>query len=116
MLVEIFLDEGDSDRAWLEAETGGCSRGLWLLLAKRREDTHPEDAIRVYRDHAAALLLCDTGSRVYAEAVDTLDKIRKILTRAGNEAAFAPLVAEIRAGQRRKRNLGLMKLLDRKGW
>ncbi len=113
LLVEIFLHESDPEAAWREAETGGCSEGLWLELAKRRAKTHPEDSVRIYKDHIAALLR-DTGNRVYEEAVGTLEKIRTILFRSGQEAAFRPLLTELRATHKRKRNL--MKMLDRKGW
>lgn len=113
LLVEIFLHEGDAETAWREAEAGGCSNGLWLELAKRRETTHPDDSVGVYKAHVAALLR-NTGDRVYEEAVGTLEKIRAILARTGKDAAFRPLMAEIRATQRRKRKL--MQMLDRKGW
>jgi uncharacterized Zn finger protein len=59
-------------------------------------------------------LLCNTGQRVYEEAVGTLDKIRAILARSGQDAAFQALVGELRVTQRRKRNL--IKMLDAKGW
>lgn len=113
LLVEIFLHEGDSETAWREAETGGCSEGLWLELAKRREKTYPEDSVRIYETRVDALLR-NTGDRVYEEAVGTLEKIRTLLVRSGREAAFRSLLIELRATHKRKRNL--MKMLDRKGW
>ncbi|MHC4066614.1 MAG: SWIM zinc finger family protein [Planctomycetota bacterium] len=113
LLVEIFLYEGDGEAAWREAQAGGCSEGLWLELAKRREKTHPEDAVGIYKAHVARLLR-NTGARVYEEAVGTLEKIRAILARCGQDAAFQAFVIEIRATQRRKRNL--IKMLDAKGW
>ena len=69
--------------------------------------------MRVYKDHVA-LLLRNTGNRIYEEAVEFLEKIRTLLESAGQKAAFRTLVTEIRTTQRRKRNL--MKLLDGKGW
>lgn len=113
LLVEIFLHEGDTEAAWSEAEMGGCAQGLWLALAKHREKTHPEDSVRVYKDHVTALLR-NTGNSIYEEAVGNLEKIRTLLVRSGTEAAFRPLLSELRATHKRKRNL--MKLLDRKGW
>ncbi len=113
LLVEIFLHEGDPEAAWREAETGGCSEGLWIVLAKRREKTHPEDSVRIYEARVGSLLR-NTGDRVYTEAVGTLEKIRTLLVRSGKEAAFRPLLTELRATHKRKRNL--MKMLDRKGW
>ncbi|MGH8721829.1 MAG: tetratricopeptide repeat protein, partial [Burkholderiales bacterium] len=113
LLVEVFLHEGDLDAAWREAETGGCATRLWLALAKRREKSHPADAIRVYRDHVAALLR-DTGDGVYREAIGFIEKIETLLVRCGQDTAFAAFLTELRATHRRKRNL--MKMLDRKGW
>lgn len=113
LLVEIFLYEGDTEAAWREAQAGGCSEGLWLELAKRREKTHPEDAVGIYKAHLAKLLH-NTGQRVYEEALATLDRIRAILARCGQEAVFQVFVSEIRTTQKRKRNL--MKMLDAKGW
>jgi uncharacterized Zn finger protein len=113
VLVEIFLYEGDGEAAWREAQAGGCSEGLWLELAKRREKTHSEDAVGIYKAHVARLLR-NTGQRVYEEALATLDKIRAILARSGQDAAFQAFVSEIRTTQNRKRNL--MKMLHAKGW
>lgn len=113
LLVEILLYEGDVESAWREAMAGGCSTGLWLALAKRREGSHPAESVRVYKDHVAALLR-HTGNSVYQEAVDYLGKIRRLLDHCGEEAGFRPLLTEIRATHRRKRNL--MKMLDEKRW
>ncbi len=113
LLVEIFLHEGYQEAAWREAQSGGCSEELWLALAKRREKTHPEDSIRIYQAHIDSLLR-QTGDRVYREAIGTLETIRGLLVGSGREAAFRSLLAELRATQKRKRNL--IKMLDRKGW
>jgi len=113
LLVEIFLYEGDAEAAWREARAGGCSEGLWLELAKRREKAHPEDAVEIYKARVASLLR-NTGERVYEEAVGTVEKISAILARSEQDAAFHAFVAKIRATQRRKRNL--IKMLDAKGW
>lgn len=113
LLVEIFLHEGDPEAAWREAEAGGCSGTLWLELAKRREKSHPADAVRIYRNHIASLLR-NPGNRVYDETVRYLEKIETALAQSGTEAEFRPLLTEIRATHKRKRNL--MKLLDQKGW
>ena len=113
LLVEIFLHEDDVDAAWHEAETGGCSWSLWLTLAELREQNHPADAVKIYRTHVDSLLR-NTGNSVYEEAVRILEKIPALLARSGEDAAFRPLMTEIRARHKRKRNL--MKLLDGKGW
>lgn len=113
LLVEVFLHERNPDAAWAEAEAGGCSRALWLALAKRRERSHPADSVRVYKDHVAALLR-NTGNRVYEEAVGALAKIEALLARSGEDAQFRSYMSEVRATHRRKRKL--IEMLDGKGW
>lgn len=113
LLVQIFLHEGDDAAAWREAQDGGCSLGLWLELAKRREATHPDDAVNIYRDHIARLLH-NTGDRVYEEAVAYLEKIEVLMKRGKKTDMFAAVVRDLRATHARKRKL--MQLLDRKGW
>jgi uncharacterized Zn finger protein len=112
-LVQIFLHEGDDTAAWREAQEGGCSPGLWLELARRREAAHPDDAVSIYRDHVARLLR-STGDRVYEEAVAYLEKIEALMRRAKKVDMFATVVRELRAAHARKHKL--MQLLDRKGW
>ncbi|MCC6917739.1 MAG: hypothetical protein IT548_00960 [Alphaproteobacteria bacterium] len=113
LLVQIFLHEGDDSAAWREAREGGCSQGLWLELAKLREASHPEDAVRVYRDHITRLLR-NTGDRVYEEAIKYLEKIETLMKRGDKMDMFAALVREVRATHALKRKLTQM--LDRKGW
>jgi uncharacterized Zn finger protein len=113
LLVEIFLHEDDPETAWHEAEAGGCSEDLWLALAKLRENTHPKDAVNVYRKHIDVLLR-NASNRVYEEAVDMLETIGRLLRQTEQDAAFRRLLTEIRATHKRKRNL--MKMFDQKGW
>jgi uncharacterized Zn finger protein len=109
LLVQIFLRDGDDAAAWREARAGGCSASLWLELAKLREAAHPDDAVQIYSDQITRLLR-NTGGRVYEEAVDYLEKIEALTTRA----KFAATVRGIRETHARKRKL--MLLLDGKGW
>jgi hypothetical protein len=113
LLVQIFLHEGDDAAAWREARDGGCARGLWLELARRREAVHPDDAVQIYSDHIAGLLR-NTGDRVYEEAVEYLAKIEALMKRAKKAEAFAAVVGDVREAHVRKRKL--MQMLDRKGW
>ena len=113
VLVEIFLWEGDADGAWREAKEGGCSRQLWLQLAARRERAHPQDALAVYREQIP-MVLAQTGTSAYHEAVGFLRKIQDLLAALGTAEEFARYTAELRALHRRKRNF--IKLLDKQGW
>ena len=113
LLVEIALHDGEPEEAWRQAESGDCSEGLWLKLAKLREESHPADAVRVYKNRIASLLR-NTGNSLYEEAIEMLEKIEPLLDRSGQQAAFQSLLTDIRIMHKRKRNL--MKLLDQQGW
>jgi hypothetical protein len=45
--VRIFLWEKDVEAAWREAGAGGCSDGLWMELAGKREKDHPEEVLPI---------------------------------------------------------------------
>jgi tetratricopeptide (TPR) repeat protein len=47
--VRIFLWEKDVEAAWREARAGGCSDGLWMELAGKREKEHPEGVLPIYK-------------------------------------------------------------------
>lgn len=113
LLVEIFLWERKPDDAWREAKEGGCSQGLWLKLAGKREKTHPRDALGVYRDRVARLLT-QTGNRIYREAMQFLRKIHALFAAAGEAEKFRAYLTELRATHHRKRNF--IKLLDQERW
>lgn len=112
-LVEIFLWERKPDAAWEEAMAGGCSQGLWLKLAAKREKEHPGDALEVYRKWIDPIV--DRKHKdSYREAVKLLRKMRALYGRLGRETEFGPYLAEVRAAHGRKRNF--MALLDAAGW
>jgi len=100
-LVDVLLWEGHVDDAWDEAGRLGCRRGTWLELARRSEETRPEDALAVYRQEVAALSGV-TDKRVYAEVVDLLRRIRTLMSRLGPEADFAAYAAGVRAANARR--------------
>jgi uncharacterized Zn finger protein len=111
-LVRILLWEGDLDAAWREAEAGGCDESLWLELAGRRKDAHPEDALRVYRERIEPTIARKT-KRDYEDALGLIEQVGELLRRLGREHELSALVAEIRAAHARKRNL--IALLDCSG-
>ena len=108
-LVRVFLWEDDLDAAWHEAGEGGCAPDLWLELAERRREHHPEDALEVYR-----ALVDPTIERknndAYRRAVGHVHEIEALLSSLGRAEEFPIYVADLRARHQRKRNL--VKLLD----
>lgn len=108
-LVEVFLWESDADAAWAEAQAGGCSDRLWLELAARREAEHPEDALPIYQKEVEEAV-AQKNNRAYAEAVELMHKVQKLMKRAGRAAEFSAYLESVRVAHKPKRNF--MKLLD----
>lgn len=112
-LVEFLLWEGDVEAAWNEAVEGGCRDRLWMELAKKREELHPKDALRVYQEQIEPVL-DQKNNGAYAEAVQLLKKIKELMARTGKSEAFAGYLQRIRAEHKPKRNF--IKLLDAARW
>lgn len=100
-LVEILSWEGRVEEAWSEATKLGCSRGLWLRLAREREAAYPADAVPIYRQEIERLLQV-TDKRNYAEALDLLKRMAPLMTRVGRGDEFAAFVATTRAANARR--------------
>jgi uncharacterized Zn finger protein len=108
-IVRILLWEEDDKTAWRETQEGGCSADLWLELARRREKSHPEDALPIYQRRIQPEL-DKKNTEAYHEAVRTLQIIRRLMKSLGREADFAIYLEEVRSAHRQKRNF--MKLLE----
>jgi len=102
-LVEIFLQEGDSEEAWREAQHGGCSDKLWLRLAAEREKLHPEDAAPIYLRQAAAAVEATRNGR-YEESVGLLRKAAVVMKRLDRSPEFIRHLEALRAKYKAKRN------------
>jgi len=108
-LVAILLWEGNVEEAWREAKRGGCSDALWLDLAARREDDHPEDSLTIYQERIEALV-DETNNKAYGRAYELLLKVRTLMRRLDRQAELGEYVDLLRLEHKRKRNF--MKLLD----
>lgn len=111
VLVEIFLYEGKVEDAWREATVGGCSEGLWLRLAAKREKEHPEDAAPVYLKYGEAGVAATTNGR-YEEPVRLLAKAAALMKRLDRSAEFVRQMEALRSKFKIKRNF--IKLLEQK--
>ncbi len=109
-LVSIFLWEKEDEAAWQEAQQGGCSNNLWLQLAARREQDHPEDALAIYQRQIEPLVN-QTQQQAYEMAVSYLRKVRELMQRLDRKAEFTSYLEFLRKTYKRKRNF--MALLDR---
>jgi uncharacterized Zn finger protein len=112
-LVEIFLWRKEPEIAWREAVEGGCDERLWLQLASIREGDHPEDAVPIYQRRVERLAAAK-NNQAYAEAVDVMKTIGKLMATMEPPRDFRAYVTEVRSRHRPKRNL--MALLDGAGW
>jgi uncharacterized Zn finger protein len=112
-LVEVFLYDGDVELAWTEANAAGCRRDLWLELARRREGEHPLEAIPIWQSEIERVIDVKKN-QAYAEAVQLIVRVRRLMVAADREADFAPYLAKLRTTHKPKRNL--MKLLDERSW
>jgi len=112
-LVEVLLYDGDVELAWAEASAAGCRRDLWLELARRREGEHPLEAIPIWQGEIERVIDAK-NNRAYAEAVDLIVRVRRLLIAADRAADSPPYLAKLRTTHRPKRNL--MKLFDERSW
>jgi DNA polymerase III alpha subunit len=102
-LVEIFLWEKRYDEARQEACAGGCSSGLWLLVAAAREEKHPGDAVPIYQEMIAPTLK-QANNTAYEEAVKLVQKIRELMGRLDRVTEFEDYLGALRVEYKRKRN------------
>src|SRR5215212_3160149 len=101
--------EANVEEAWRQAKEGGCSDRLWLDLAARREEGHPEDALNIYQERIEPLVN-QTDNKAYRKAYELLLKVHTLMCHLGREAEFEEYVELLRLEYKRKRNF--MKLLD----
>lgn len=104
LLIEIFLDEGDSGAALAEAKAGGCAETLWMSIAAAREAEHPEDAVDIYKARVEPIVQ-RMNNHAYDEAAALVKKIGGLMRRTGEVEAFNAWVAGLRERHKAKRNL-----------
>lgn len=112
-LVEVLLHDGDVEQAWAEASAAGCRRDLWLKLAGLREAEHPLEAIPIWQGEIERVIDAK-NNQAYAEAIDLIIRVRRLMRAADCEADFPPYTAKLRTQHKPKRNL--MKLFDERSW
>lgn len=108
-LVQMLIEDGEMDVAWVEAQAGGCRSDLWLKLAETRENTAPDDALAVYRRHVTQVLI-PADPRAYQEAVRRVRHVGAILRRLGRNPEFVSYVRALQEEYRRRPSL--VKLLN----
>ncbi|MFD3725087.1 SWIM zinc finger domain-containing protein [Streptomyces sp. NPDC058671] len=112
VLVDVLLDDKDIDAAWRTAGEHGAHDGQWLTLADRSRPIRPADALAVYLRLVTPLTRA-TGNHAYEQLVTLLLGIRDCHHRLGTPDDFTVYITDLRAAQKRKRNL--MRLMDDHG-
>lgn len=118
-LVRIALDEGDlpaalaalaeldkrsTVRTYGYSTTYAWFTGLDIQVAEVAEAEMPDEAIRLYR-RAAGQAIEGRGRGNYQQAAEYLARVKRILSANGRAAEWPPIIAEIRAENKRLRAL-----------
>jgi hypothetical protein len=110
LLIEVYLKEGQVDRALATVKSVQNSRWLGVRpdliieVAAAAEETEPRESIRIYTDRARQLINA-RGRQSYIDAADYLARVRRLYQHLGNEAAWHALITDIRAQNTRLRAL-----------
>lgn len=109
LLVEIFLWEKETERAWQEAKSGGCSQILWLQLADQLQAQHPDEALLIYQKAIEAWIQ-QTNNDAYARAIELVKKVKLLMLNLDQPSQYKQYISKLRITYKAKRNF--IKLLD----
>lgn len=109
-LVGIHLQEGDVEEMWAVFCGGPVSVKLWQQVAGIRGQTHPDDAVALYRRLLPHVVEAEGPGARYDRAFEIVAAIRQLRLEGGQAKRFENELVEIRAEWKRKRNF--MKRLD----
>lgn len=112
MLVELLLADGDEETAWQEANLGHCHEGVWLVLARQREEKHPADSIAIYQ-RLATDALHQTGKSYYKRAMQHIVPAVRLLKTSQGAAAAGRYLESLRETYRRR--TAFVEMLDKLG-
>lgn len=101
-LVEILLWERTPLAALEAARSAGCSDHLWIAIAGALEGDHPEKAIGIYRERIDPIVQ-RTDKQAYDYAVELLRRVRRLMMRTGENAAFDGYVEDLHKRYKAKR-------------
>lgn len=100
-LAAVLLDEGEVDEAWQVTQAHHCGNQVRMAVTARRAETHPADAIAVYRPLAEAAI-AQTNNHGYERATQLLLMMRPLFAHTGED--FTDYVTALKETNRRKRN------------
>ncbi|WP_190818836.1 SWIM zinc finger family protein [Saccharopolyspora pogona] len=102
-LARILLAEDDIDASWQVVQHYDCDPSTRMAVAERRAETHPADAIAIYRPQVDTAI-AETNRQGYLRAAQLLTALRGLHSRIGEREAFAADVRQLKETHRRKRN------------
>lgn len=102
--MRILVDEQEPDRAWEAAVRYGASDSLWLDLARRRGQEHPDDAAGVYH-RLVEQAIAGKDRQAYREAASLLGELRTLLAGHDRLAEFDAALEGVRRTHARKKAL-----------
>jgi uncharacterized Zn finger protein len=108
-LVAIHLREKDADKVWQVFRGGPVDVRLWADVAALRGKTHPDEAVKVYKELLSHAVDEGTRGAQYGEAFAIVNAIRALRIAQNQRARFLEELAEWRVAWMSKRNF--MKLL-----
>ena len=100
-LVTIHEREAEHDAAWNAAHELGCERVVLSRLAKRTEDTHPEEAMAAFKAEVTEVLR-QADRRSYTTAIGLLRRIERISVALGRQGEFRAYAAAVREDNKRR--------------
>ncbi|MCI2423358.1 hypothetical protein MOQ72_38660 [Saccharopolyspora sp. K220] len=103
-LARILLAEGDIEASWQVVQRYRCDESTRLAVADRRAETHPADAIAIYRP-VVDTAIAETNKHSYQRAAQLLTTLRDLHSRIGTESDFEADVRSLKDAHRRKRSL-----------
>ena len=109
-LVQIHLRETNAERVWDLASGHAIANKLWPAVAKMRGETHPDEAVAVYRKLLPEAVRQGQNNARYDEAFELVKSIRALRLKHGKAEQYRQEFANFRAEYKAKRNF--IKRLD----
>lgn len=100
LLTEIYLVDGDVAAALEEVKRAeshkwGVQRNLQMEVARAAEESHPQQALALYRERVETLI-AQRGRDNYATAARFLQRVKAIYEQLGEEEKWRAYIADVR--------------------
>lgn len=109
-LVQIQLREKNPGRVWELASGHAIASNLWPAVADMRGETHPDEAVAIYRNLLPDAVRHGQSNARYDQAFELVKCIRALRLKHGKTEQYRQELAELRAEYKAKRNF--IKRLD----